>query len=57
MEGVRQAPLGIDIPGGVGGLKQRSPPWWEWIFSGPARHRGAAYIKPSHKLSPVGRRR
>ena len=45
------------IPGGVGGLKQRSPPWWEWIFSGPARHRGAAYIKPSHKLSPVGRRR
>ena len=26
----------------------------EWIFSGPATHHGAAYIKPSRKLSPVG---
>ena len=36
---------------------QRSPPWGKWIFSGPATHPGAAYIKPSHNLSPVGRRR
>ena len=42
---------------GIGGLKQRSPPCGEWIFSVPATHDGAAYIKPSHKLSPVGRRR
>ena len=42
---------------GRGGLKQRTPPWGEWIFSGPATHHGAAYIKLSHKLSPIGRRR